>query len=71
VHTWVEEVRSRSITLGYEACHAESGQRLATGWTKHICVDREGRVVRLPEEMLHGHTSERAQAERSPAKSES
>jgi acyl-CoA thioester hydrolase len=52
VRTWVKEIRSRSITLGYEACHAESGQRLTTGWTKHISVDREGHVVRLPEAMI-------------------
>jgi acyl-CoA thioester hydrolase len=57
VHTWVEEIRSRSLTLGYEARHAESSQILATGWTKHICVDREGHVVRLPEAMLHSQTS--------------
>lgn len=52
VRTWVKEIRSRSITLGYEAGHAESGQLLATGWTKHICVDRQGRIVRLPEAMI-------------------
>jgi acyl-CoA thioester hydrolase len=51
VQTWVEEIRSRSITLGYEAHHAASQQRLASGWTKHLCVDREGRVCRLPDEM--------------------
>jgi acyl-CoA thioester hydrolase len=52
VRTWVKEARSRSITLGYEASHATSEQRLATGWTKHICVDRQGRVSRLPRELL-------------------
>jgi acyl-CoA thioester hydrolase len=53
VHTWVEEIRSRSITLGYEAYHATSNQRLASGWTKHICVDRQGRVCHLPQDMIH------------------
>jgi acyl-CoA thioester hydrolase len=52
VRTWVAEVRSRSITLGYEAYHAESNQRLASGWTKHICVDQQGRVCHLPSKML-------------------
>jgi acyl-CoA thioester hydrolase len=52
VRTWVEGVRSRGLTLGYEAVHAESGQRLASGWTKHICMDGQGRARRLPQEML-------------------
>jgi acyl-CoA thioester hydrolase len=52
VRTWVEGVRSRGLTLGYEAVHAESGQRLASGWTKHICMDAQGRARRLPQEML-------------------
>jgi acyl-CoA thioester hydrolase len=58
VRTWLEEIRSRGLTLGYEACHAESGRRLATGWTRHICVDREGHVVRLPDAMVHSHAGE-------------
>jgi acyl-CoA thioester hydrolase len=52
VRTWVEEIRSRGITLGYEAHHAANDQRLASGWTKHICVDRQGRVCRLPQDMI-------------------
>ncbi len=54
VRTSVDQVRSRGLTLGYEVVHAESQQRLASGWTRHICVDREGKVRRLPEEMLRG-----------------
>ncbi|MEJ2211934.1 MAG: thioesterase family protein, partial [Anaerolineae bacterium] len=54
VRTWVEQVRSRGLTLGYEAIHTESGRRLASGWTRHICMDREGRACRLPREMLGG-----------------
>lgn len=52
VRTWLEQVRSRSITLNYQVLHAESRKRLVTGWTRHICMDREGRAHRLPEEML-------------------
>jgi len=52
VLTWVEEVRSRSVTLSYEVRAAASQTRLVTGWTKHICMDREGRACRLPEEVL-------------------
>jgi acyl-CoA thioesterase FadM len=45
----VEEIRSRSITFGYAVYNADTGQRLATGWTKHLCLDRSGRVMTIPE----------------------
>jgi acyl-CoA thioester hydrolase len=54
VRTWVEQVRSRALTLSYEVVHAGNHQRLASGWTRHICTDREGRACRLPPEMLDG-----------------
>ena len=46
VRTWVEEVRSRGVTFDYEV--AKDDQILTTGWTKHVCVDAEGRVRTLP-----------------------
>lgn len=52
VRTWVDQVRSRGLTLGYEVVHAESQQPLTSGWTRHICTDREGKARRLPQEML-------------------
>lgn len=52
VRTWVEQARSRSLTLGYEVRDATSQARLASGWTKHICMDREGHARRLPADML-------------------
>ena len=52
VRTWVDQIRSRGITLGYEVRDANTRQRLVTGWTKHICVDREGRARRLPDAMI-------------------
>jgi len=52
VRTCLERIRSRSLTLGYEAVNAETGQRLASGWTKHICADVQGRARRFPSEML-------------------
>jgi len=51
VRTWVEEIRSRSLALGYEVRDTASQQILVTGWTKHICIDRQGRARRLPKEM--------------------
>jgi acyl-CoA thioester hydrolase len=52
VRTWVERVRSRSLTLGYEVRKADTEQRLVSGWTKHICMDHENRARRLPVDML-------------------
>ncbi len=51
VRTWVEEIRSRSLTLCYEVLDASGQKRLVTGWTKHVCADREGQARRLPEDM--------------------
>ena len=54
VSTWVEQVRSRSLTLSYEVIHANTRRRLASGWTKHICADAQGRARRFPPELLVG-----------------
>jgi acyl-CoA thioester hydrolase len=51
VRTWIDQVRSRSITLSYEIKDMASHRRLATGWTKHICTDWQGRTRLLPEEL--------------------
>lgn len=48
VRTWVQERRSREATFAYEVLMAETAQQLATGWTKHLCVSSEGRVVIIP-----------------------
>jgi acyl-CoA thioester hydrolase len=52
IQTWLEGTRSRSVRLGYLVQEQAGQQRLATGWTKHICMDREGRARRLPKDML-------------------
>jgi acyl-CoA thioester hydrolase len=52
VSTWVEELRRRSLTLGYGAINSATGQRLVSGWTKHICADAQGRARRFTPEML-------------------
>jgi acyl-CoA thioester hydrolase len=52
VHTRLEQTRSRGLTLGYEVRSASTRQKLATGWTRHICTDRLGRTRRLPQELL-------------------
>lgn len=51
VRTWVEEARSRSVTLGYEVVDKVRDKRLVSGWTKHICMDSNGQSCRLPTDM--------------------
>jgi acyl-CoA thioester hydrolase len=61
IRTWVEELRSRSLTFAYEAVMQETSQVLATGHTRHICTDREGHVRVIPKELrelLGGGTEE-------------
>ncbi len=48
VRTTLESIRSRSLALTYEVMEAESRSVLVTGRTKLICVDRDGRVARIP-----------------------
>jgi len=57
VRTRVEEARSRQVTFAYEVVMAEAvstsetGQLLATGRTKHFCVDEEGAIKTIPQEV--------------------
>jgi acyl-CoA thioester hydrolase len=48
VKTWVEELRSRKLTFGYEVVNSDTGEILATGYSRHICTDLEGRVRAIP-----------------------
>ena len=49
VRCWVSEARSRTLTFEYEIIHAESKERLLTGTSKHICLNREGQIARIPD----------------------
>jgi acyl-CoA thioester hydrolase len=49
-HCWVDDLKSRTITFGYEIINAREEKRLMTGMTRHICVNREGKVQTLPAE---------------------
>lgn len=48
VRTWIDQVRSRGMTFGYEIVDTNSGEHLVTGTTKHLCLDRQGKITRLP-----------------------
>lgn len=59
VRTWVERLVSRSVTFGYEIHDAQTGALVTQGWTKHLCLDREGRVVRIPQRWLDAMQQEK------------
>jgi acyl-CoA thioester hydrolase len=50
VRTWVEELRSRQLTFGYEIVNASTGAVLVTATSEHLCIDRQGRVARIPDQ---------------------
>lgn len=49
VRTWVQELRSRTVTFGYEIVNAESGAVLVTAESGHVCINRQGDLVRIPD----------------------
>ena len=49
IHTWIAEMKSRSVTFSYEILDQQTGSALVTGQTKHICINREGKVTRIPD----------------------
>src|SRR5512136_687957 len=49
VRTWVEDLRSRQLTFGYEIVNASTGAVLVTAISEHLCLDRQGNVIRIPD----------------------
>lgn len=52
IRGWVEEIKSRRITFGYEILNPDTGIIHVTGTTSHICINREGQVARIPDDWL-------------------
>lgn len=50
IRCWVSKARSRSLEFEYEIVDAETGDIRMTGNSKHICIDREGNIARIPTE---------------------
>jgi acyl-CoA thioester hydrolase len=55
----LEEVRSRQMEFSYEVADAQTGMLFASGYSKHICINRAGKVARIPdswrERLAGGH----------------
>lgn len=49
VYSWIEDIKSRAVTFGYEITNATSGVRHVTGRSRHVCISHDGRVASLPE----------------------
>lgn len=49
VRSRVDELRSRTLKFSYQVVDTESGRTLVIGYTRHVCVDPELRVVRIPQ----------------------
>lgn len=49
IRTWIEDANPRIVKFGYEMCSAEDGRKLASGYTRHIMVDRQFQRIRLPQ----------------------
>lgn len=52
VRTWLAEVRSRTMTFQYEILHTATGEKLVTATTKHICLNRDGVITRIPDSWM-------------------
>lgn len=50
IRTRVSQVRSRLIHFAYEVVDTDAGDLLVTGYTTHICLDQDGKPVRIPQE---------------------
>ena len=52
VETRLMRLRSRQVAFGYEIRHASRGELLATGSSEHICVDLNGRMAKIPGDVI-------------------
>jgi acyl-CoA thioester hydrolase len=52
IRTWVSDVRSRTVTFSYSATRVEDGDEIATGSTRLVCTNEDGRARRLPPHLV-------------------
>ncbi|HJL39991.1 MAG TPA: thioesterase family protein [Myxococcales bacterium LLY-WYZ-16_1] len=60
LETWIEQIGTSSLRIRYRLTRPSDGVLIATGETRHACVDRDGRIRRMPAEIkeklsAHGH----------------
>jgi acyl-CoA thioester hydrolase len=52
VHGAPTEVKAASLRFSYELVREHDGALLCEGWTTHACISPDGKIKRLPEELL-------------------
>ena len=51
IETSLTDLAPVSLTFSYRLLREGDDQLLATGWTKHACVDREGQITKMLPDM--------------------
>ena len=49
IHSWVPEVKNSSMKFGYKLFVGD--KLIATGESTHVCTNKSGRPIRIPEEV--------------------
>jgi acyl-CoA thioester hydrolase len=52
IKTTLGELKNVSVEFSYEVFNQESGEKVSIGWTKLAVVDKNGRVIKMPPELL-------------------
>ncbi len=53
IETNLTSLGRASLSFHYKIYRKEDESRIASGWTKHACVDREGHVAKIPSSLAH------------------
>ena len=51
IRCWLAKARSRSMTFQYEVINPV-GEICVTGETKHLCIDKSGKIAKIPAHWL-------------------
>ena len=65
VETRLGELRSRGLTFLYRVLREADGRLLVDGYSKHVCITHDGRIQRIPADLvrlLEPHLDEAAAA---------
>ena len=48
IETILTSLGRATLTFSYRLLRKEDGELIASGWTKHACVDKKGEVTKIP-----------------------
>lgn len=57
VDTWISELKSRGLTFSYRVVREADQQLLVEGYSRHICIDHQGNIRRIPPPLMDLLTS--------------